>query len=449
MSIENLPASLQGAIQQNLLLTAFQQSLRSLLMYRTIAERKPFPISAGQTITETRAGLKPSVTTPLNPSTNTNLDNGITPTSYSIEQYTMELNMYADTLDVNILTSQVAIASVAIQNAKVNGEQAARTLDKLARNALFGAYLGGNTNVTATLGSAGLTIAVDDITGFTSVLNSNGQVVPVSGSNTMPVTVGSTVYTLSSYTIDTVNVSNARFINNYGTGGQSGTLTFTTNVSTADGTSGNSVIGGFAPAILRPNGRANTSKIVTGDVMTLSILLDAVALLRNNAVPTIDGMYHVIQDSTSERQLFSDPEFQLLYRGTMLSNPVYKNAKISEGLGIRFYSTTEAPQQLQSATSGINIRRPIVCGDGVLVEGDFAGQQEAIDQLIGGKGHIEMVDGVVQVIREPIDRLQQIVTQSWYATVGYSIPTDATANRSVIPTASNAYLKRAVVIETA
>lgn len=451
MSIENLPASLQGAIQQDLLLTTFQQSLRSLLMYRTVADKKPFPIYAGQTITETRAGLKASVTTPLNPQTNTNLDNGVTPSYYSMEQYVMGLNMYGDSMDVNIMTGDVAIASTAIQNAIVNGEQAARTMDELARDALYNAYLGGNTYVNATLGSPGTTVAVDDIRGFTTVLNAQGQIVPIGGSNTLPVTINGVANTLLSYTIDATNISNARDIagSTYGVGGVSGTLTFQTTVQIVDGTSGNAVIAGYAPAVLRPNGRADTSKVVTGDIMTMSILLDAIALLRNNAVPTIDGMYHVIQDSTSERQLFADPEFQLLYRGTMLTNPVYKNAKISEGLGIRFFSTTQAPQQLKSGTTGINIRRPIVCGQGVLVEGVFAGQQAAVNNMINGKGHIELIDGVVQVVREPLDRFQQIIAQSWYTTLGYSVPTDATANRSIIPTASNAYLKRAVIIETA
>jgi len=159
-------------------------------------------------------------------------------------------------------------------------------------------------------------------------------------------------------------------------------------------------------------------------------------------------MYNVFLDNVSERQLFGDPEFQLLYRGRGLQDPVYRNATIAEGLDMRFFKTTQAPQQLKSGTSGIPIHRPIICGAEVLVEGTFAGQAEAIANL-SGNGLIEVIDDVVQVIRAPLDRFQQIAAQSWYWTGGYAVPTDATANRSVIPTASNAYLKRAVMLETA
>jgi hypothetical protein len=95
------------------------------------------PVGIGETLTKTRAGLKPSVTTPLAASTNTNFDNGLTPASWGVEQYTITINHYAATTDLNMVTSRVGIASQFLQNAYVNGEQAARSLDELARNALF------------------------------------------------------------------------------------------------------------------------------------------------------------------------------------------------------------------------------------------------------------------------------------------------------------------------
>ena len=54
-----------------------------------------------------------------------------------MEQYTLTINHYAATTDLNMVTSRVGIASQFLQNAYVNGEQAARCLDELARNALF------------------------------------------------------------------------------------------------------------------------------------------------------------------------------------------------------------------------------------------------------------------------------------------------------------------------
>jgi hypothetical protein len=60
---------------------------------------------------------------------------------------------------------------------------------------------------------------------------------------------------------------------------------------------------------------------------------------------------------------------------------------------------------------------------------------------------ISMVDGVAMVTREPLDRLQQIIAQSWYWIGGFCAPTDINTNTSTIPTATNAAYKRAAMIE--
>jgi hypothetical protein len=135
MGIQNFPAALQPIIQQGFLEREFQQALRSRLGYRAVADREEIAVGIGETLTKTRAGLKPSVTTPLAPASNTNLDNGLTPASWGVEQYTLTLNFYAATADLNMVTSRVGIASQFLQNAYTNGEQAARSLDELARNA--------------------------------------------------------------------------------------------------------------------------------------------------------------------------------------------------------------------------------------------------------------------------------------------------------------------------
>jgi hypothetical protein len=58
-----------------------------------------------------------------------------------------------------------------------------------------------------------------------------------------------------------------------------------------------------------------------------------------------------------------------------------------------------------------------------------------------------MIDGIAQVTREPLDRLQQIIAQSWYWIGDFVAPTDFTVNPAIVPTASNAYAKRGVSIE--
>ncbi len=437
MGIQNFPPSLQPIIQQGFLEREFQAALHSRLGYRAVADREEFAVGIGETLTKTRAGLKPSVTTPLAPATNTNLDNGLTPAYFGVEQYTLTLNFYAATADLNIVTSRVGIASQFLLNAAINGEQAARSLDELARNALFAAYFGGNTRVTTALTAAQPTIAVDDIRGFTNAFV-NGVQTAVSASNPLIVTVGSNLYTLIGVTPSATNNTTAP-------NGIAGTLTFSTDVLMSDGAAGSSVQATTGSTILRPNGRTNTSLVQTADELDMATLLSAVAVLRSNAVPDIDGAYNCYLDPQSARQLFNDPAFQRLFQGATNANAVYRRGMVNDFLGLRFVPTTEAFVQSHPAITGALIRRPIVCGQGALIEGDFAGMDEA--DVAPKDAIISMVDNVAMVTREPIDRLQQIIAQSWYWIGGFVAPSDTTTSPTTVPTANNAAFKRAVMIE--
>ncbi len=440
MGIQNFPLALQPIIQQGFLEREFEHALASRLGYRMIADREQFAIGIGETLTRTRAGLKPSVTTPLAPSSNTNLDNGLTPGNWGVEQYTISINHYASTMDLNMVTSRVGIASQFLQNAYANGEQAARSLDELARNALFAPYFGGNTRVRTTLGSAGPALAVDDVRGFQTAFV-NGVMTPVGTSGaTLTVTVGANAYVCASAAVDGTNLSTTP-------GGISGVLVFASNVSVADGTAGNTVQASNASIIKRPNARTNTSQIVATDTLTMSALLDAVASLRVNAVPEIDGVFNCYLDPISARQLFADNDFRQLFQGATSANQVFKSGMINDFLGLRFMPTTEAYVQAHPSIAGLNVRRPIICGKGALVEGDFAGM--AASDVAPKDAIISIVDGIAMVTREPLDRLQQIIAQSWYWIGGFCCPSDTTTNATTVPTATNASYKRAVMIEHA
>ena len=63
MGIQNFPAALQPIIQQGFLEREFQQALKSRLGYRACADRVEISVGIGETLTRTRAGLKPSITT--------------------------------------------------------------------------------------------------------------------------------------------------------------------------------------------------------------------------------------------------------------------------------------------------------------------------------------------------------------------------------------------------
>ena len=61
MPIQNFPTALQPIIQQGFLEREFDQALRSKLGYRACADRVTVSVGIGETVTKTRAGLKPAV----------------------------------------------------------------------------------------------------------------------------------------------------------------------------------------------------------------------------------------------------------------------------------------------------------------------------------------------------------------------------------------------------
>jgi len=452
MPISNFPAALQPIIQQGFLEQTFQEFLQSALGYRMAAKRENFKTNIGETLTKTRPGLKAPTITPLGASGNTNFDNGLTPNTFTVEQFKLTLNQYGDTIDLNTVTNRVGIVEQFLQNARVNAIQAGQSLDRLARNKLFAAYLGGQTRVRVTLGAPATTVSVDDITGFENALV-NGIPGPVSSTNTLAITLGANVYTLIGAASDASNVSTiaAPFgwalptqpVSNAAPG-RSGVLTFSSNVSVADGTIGNAVSSANGAVVLRPNARATSINLVAGDLFTMSATLDAVSYLRRNAVPAINGYYNCHLDPVSARQLFADPDFKQLFQGQAASQE-YRMGKVIELLDVRFVPTTEAPVQPHPTYPSLNIRRPIVVGEGALLEGDFDGIGAA--DTGDSDAQVDIVDGVVQVTREPMDRLRQIIAQSWYWIGDFCAPTDQTLNASIVPTASASYNKRACVIE--
>ena len=319
MAISNFPPVLQPLIQQGWLDHAVTQALRSRLAYRQVADREGVMTGIGESVTKTRMGLLPSATTPINVTavnplsgTAAKLDSGLTPVVQGIEQYTLAMNEYGSTLDLNVKTSQVGITNRFIQNAKAQAEQAARTMDELARNALFNAYLGGNTFVR-TAASSSTSLAVDDVRGFLTV-PVNGVQMTVSASTPLPIVIAGAAASVVGVAVDGTNASiTLGGLNGQpGLAGMSGVLTLASAVTAAAGSAVQSTI---APTILRPNARSGYGQLLASDVLTMAIFLDAVATLRSNNVPDVGGLYNAYVDPISARQLFADPDFKQLVEG--------------------------------------------------------------------------------------------------------------------------------------
>ena len=451
MAINNLPAALQSVIQQNYLERAFEIPLRAKLGFRAIAEQMDFPAEIGETITKTRTGLLPAVTTPLSPAANSDITSGLTPQNFGIEQFTLGVSQYAANMQLNVATSRVAIDNLFLRNAMTLGEQAVRSIDTLAQQALFAGYMGGNTFVRTTLGAAGVTISVDDIRGFQYTWNSAGQVVPVSASNPVNVVVGADVYSLTSAAADGSNVSLTP-------GGISGTLTFATSVTIADGTAQNAVVSAVAPLVERPMDASTnttpattvygiTSSLYNGGRLSMQMLLQAKANMSANGVQPVNasGLYHFYASPKQTVGLFNDPDFKQLFRGEPKTQE-YRQGVVAELLGIQLIETNLNPK----ATFGSNtVQYGMMCGEGTLVEGTFTPDAyKAAEAADDDDGMITVVDGIAHVTREPLDALKQVVTQSWAYIGGFTVPSDITTSPTTVPTASNAAFKRGVLVES-
>ena len=433
MAIANFPSQLVPIIQLGYLERAFQDGLKATTAYRAVAAKVPFPGNIGETLTKTRTGLRPVAITPLVPSSNTNFDNGLTGSTPGVEQYTLTINQYGDTDDLNVATQTVGIADQFVLKNRQLAEQAGRSMDVLAANALYSAYLGGNTRLRTT--ATGTAQAVDDVRGFQSVFV-NGVVTPVSGTNTMLVTINGASFTVTGVAVDGSNVSTVA-----SNGGISGVLTLS---ASCTGVTGQAVIAATAPSIIRAGGRATTALLVAGDFMTMRLnILQAVTNLRLNSVPTVGGAYNCYLDAQQLMGLFADPEFQVLFRGEY-SAKEYKQGEVFELMGVRFIPNNMSPQQ---TLGGLAIRRAIVVGADALIEGDCSTALAAADAG-NPLAQVNFVEGVKFINRAPMDRLQQLIALSWNWIGGFCVPTDTTASPTTIPTASNAAFKRAVVIES-
>ena len=148
--------------------------------------------------------------------------------------------------------------------------------------------------------------------------------------------------------------------------------------------------------------RSVATPIDGGSALTMALLLNAVAQLRQNAVPEIDGAYNCYLDPVSARQLFSDPVFRQLFQGATSANQVFKHGMVNDFLGLRFIPVN----------GDDGARRTFVCGRGALVE-RVPEDLTQVSEINLDNALLDVIDGALMITFPPIDRLQQIIAQSW------------------------------------
>lgn len=412
-----LPAAIQAIMQNGILDRVFQDALVPEFLFPAIADSEPWQGGLGDTKTFTRKGLIAPTTTPL---AGADIASAST---YSVEQWSVTMDQYGISVDTNMLQSSMTLASKFLADIATLGVNAGQSLNQIARNKLYNAYMGGRTWCT-TSATTDTSMIVSSVAGFTTVLV-NGVPTPVSASHPLTVNIAGVANTV--------------------TGVNAGTSTLTLGTTRID-TAGDYIVAANAPVSIRATGNS-AYDLGSTNVATLANFRAAVVRLRKMNVPTEGGYYVAHIPPDTEAELFNDADFKQALQGRV-DSPVWRDLSIGRFSGIDWVRNNEVPSIAGHSDGSVPIFRPIVVGAGAIVAAPF----EGIGSLLAGTGvedvpSVRMVAAaptteVALIVRPPQDRLQQTISTSWAWTGDFGIPSDS-------GTGDTALYKRAVVVEHA
>jgi len=456
ISLQGFQPELVNIIQDRTLERVFHDALFPRLLFRSEAIPEKWQANIGERMVFTRAGLLPVDTTPLTPGTDP------TPETYALEQWAAEACQQGKTIDTHMPTSRTALAPKVLRDAQQLGLQSGQTMNRLCRNALYRAYLGGNGVVIAAAPIAANLIRVASLNGFSETLFQNAPV-PVSSASPLPISFPGTAEPDKN-----VIGANPDNVNDpYGPGTLLLDSPLTVGLAARD-----AVLTQNRSVIRRVGGGNSVDAISGSDIITLNDVIAAVSIMRSNNVPPhADGKYHVHMSPEAVAQLFQDNHWQRLHQ-SLPDSAAYRDLSIGEAVRCFFYENTENPNLLNSGLQtstgtqavvsgeiggelrnegGVAVGRVLVTGGGALYE-KYIDESEYMSEAgtTGKIGQFVIVNNGVQVMtnriryimRAPLDRLQQVIAQSWSWSGDFPVPSDGLSGGA-------ARFKRAVVIEHA
>lgn len=447
-------APISSLVQENALQRYFLDALFPNCRYRGLATRELYAGNSGEYKLFTRSALFDPVTAPLTPGVDP------LPTSMAAEQWGVQLSQWGNTTDVSLAQAAVAIPGVFANHVKLMGLNAAQSLNRLARNALFRPYLAGET-MTIDAGVATTSIHVASLNGFTEAASStavrhsavsptNTKVITIAGVGTAILTGATPDDPLYPYGPGVLTVSVAQ--------------TFGANVK---------ITAADASTILRADGAGSIDEINEASAFNLGLLRNALATLdRRRIGPHPDGTYHLHIDPMGYSQMYADNALQRLLQGVP-DHPIYQRYEVHRLFNTTVVTNNESPTDSvesvrvrlasrgsgymapdlgceMSNASGVPILRAILTGGGALMEHYLdesaymsdAGMVGKVGDwgVISNNGLSIVVDGVRLVLRGAMDRMLQVASCSWSATLGYGVPSDLRSQ-------GGPRYKRAVVME--
>lgn len=441
-----LNATVASSIQDRTLQRVFRDSLFPRLLFRMEAQVELWPVNLGTNTTFTRAGLIRPTTRPLTPGVDP------TPKTYGLEQWEATAMKFGDSIDTNMPTSYVTLASQYLRNMHQLGLSAGQSMNRVVRDKGYNAYVAGNTVTDVAATSGANTLHVANLNGFTRQLY-NGRPALVSSTNPVVITIPllGTTHSITAFTPDTT-----------GDEIHGGTITITPAIG-ADVASRSSVLANTRSRVIYSGGGTSVDDLSSVDAFAVRDIRAAVAQLRfNNVPPHEDGMYHCHLDPVSESQVFADNEFQRLNQ-SMPDYIHYRRFALATFAGVVFYRNNEVPSvqtcDTDSATGNthgfellngatVTLHRPIFTGQG-WIEEKYLDESRYISEagVMGKIGEFAVTNGGVQVmtervrliLRSPMDRLQETTASTWSFSGDWPVPSDqlgpgspATFKRSVV-----------------
>ena len=460
--IQQMP-EVRAIVQENILERAFHDALFPRVLFRGEATPQIFPANVGDTMAFTGVGLIKTKQQALRPGADP------LPSTYQYEQWTAQLQQWADSIDTHMPTSNVAIADLFKRNAHQMGLSAAQTLNRIARNKLYNASLAGHT--VADQAQTGVTaLRVKRLNGFTrarrpdlpsgspvrfDIVSTNNPLAVKIYDQTGPAEVSRKVI---GFTPDVAGDETGP-----------GIITLNTAVTVLNRAY---VVADNSTYLVRVGGSVNKSidDLGSGDLLDLASVRTAVGRMWGMNVPEQpDGRFHCHLDPVAQGQIFADDEFQRLltalpdmyyYKqfavGEMLNTVFYRNSEcplpetVEGGLTGTFDQSDPFAGELKNA-SNIRVHRSLFVGHDFMYE-----YYQDLGSLITDAGIVGKVgsfsitnsgievftsDRVQLIIRAPLNRLQDLVSTSWKFIGDFPVRTDVT-------TGDAAAYKRVVCVES-
>jgi len=463
-----VPPAILDLVQSGALERAFHDGLFPKLAYRAEALKEEWPANSGTEMVMSRPGLLPTISTPNVP--------GVDPTPQQVpyEQWIATLAQWSGATDINMPSSNVANANLFMRSIHQLGLQAGRSVNFLARDAMFKAYLSGNTVANVGIAAIDTTIHVSSLNGFTDLVNPalSARPQPVSASNPLLITIGTAP---TSVQANVILATPDNLADPFGPG----TLTLSSAIGTPFAGPRTPVVSKYAARVVRAAGGNSIDAITASDTLTLQQIINAVGFLRDfNVQPHEDGFFHAHISSMSNTQLFADPVFQRLNQ-SLPDHVIYREGFIGHMSGVIFYMNTESPNLSNGGTlvatgtgvgagqlgqyapqigaevvngNGVTIGRVLITGKGGLYERYMDESAYVSEAGLNGKvGEFDVVNNGIAIssenirliLRAPVDRLQQMVGAAWSISTSFATPSDVTA-----PGGFQRY-KRCIVLEHA